>query len=161
MYSIRPYQAYSFRCGFSNNSILPFVVSMLPQDLVSRRSFHSIIFSVPEALWCWSSQPIISFVKDHVFFHDCPFNRSVVPSFQVLSPYQVLIQFLSFNRSAARSCSSSFLFSNGVFSTSFIFVVFFLSICSTSQGSLVSFVCQRSNLVLPLLFLFLFPPVPS
>ena len=30
-----------------------------------------------------------------------------------------------FNRSAARSCSSLFLFSNGVFSTSFISVVFF------------------------------------
>ena len=32
---------------------------------------------------------------------------------------------------------------------------------STSQGSLVSLVCQRSNLVLPLLFLFRFSPVPS
>ena len=30
-------------------------------------------------------------------FHDCPFNRSAVPSFQVLSPYQVLIQFLFFS----------------------------------------------------------------
>ena len=42
--------------------------------------------------------------------------------------------------------------SNGVFSTSFIYVVFFLSICSTFQGSLVSLVCQRSNFVLPLPF---------
>lgn len=33
----------------------------------------------------------------------------------------------------------------------------FLSICSTCQGSLVSLICQRSNLVLPLLFLFRFP----
>ena len=49
------------------------------------------------------------------------------------------------------------LFSNGVFSTFFTFVVFFSWICSTSQGSLVSLVCQRSNLVLPLLFLFRFP----
>ena len=32
---------------------------------------------------------------------------------------------------------------------------------STSQGSLVSLFCRRSNLVLPLIFLFLFPPVPS
>ena len=32
---------------------------------------------------------------------------------------------------------------------------------STSQGSLVSLFCRRSNLVLPLLFLFCFPPVPS
>ena len=32
---------------------------------------------------------------------------------------------------------------------------------STSQGSLVSLFGRRSNLVLPLIFLFLFPPVPS
>ena len=32
---------------------------------------------------------------------------------------------------------------------------------STSQGSLVSLFCRRSNLVLPLLFLFRFSPVPS
>ena len=32
---------------------------------------------------------------------------------------------------------------------------------STSQGSLVSLLGRRSNLVLPLIFLFLFPPVPS
>ena len=52
---------------------------------------------------------------------------------------------------------SLFLFSIGVLSISFISVVFFLSICSTFQGFLVSLVCQRSNLVLPLLFLFRFP----
>ena len=32
---------------------------------------------------------------------------------------------------------------------------------STSQGSLVSLFCRRSNLVLPPLFLFRFSPVPS
>ena len=42
MYSIRPYQYYSFRCWFSNNSILAFVVRVLSQDLVS--SIHSIAF---------------------------------------------------------------------------------------------------------------------
>ena len=62
-----------------------------------------------------------------------------------------------FNRSAARSCSSMFLFANGVFSTSFIFVVFFSRNGLTFQGSLVSLIGQRSNLVLPLLFLFCFP----
>ena len=39
--------------------------------------------------------------------------------------------------------------------TSFISVAFFLSTCSTSQGSLVSLVCQRSNFVLPLPLPFL------
>ena len=83
------------------------------------------------------------------------FIQSVVPSAQVLV---MLSSFISlFNQSAARIGSSLFLFSNGGFSTLLIFVVFFLSICSTSQGSLVSLVCQRSNLVLPLLFLFRFP----
>ena len=54
-------------------------------------------------------------------------------------------------------CSSSFILSSlsslltGVFSTLFIFVFFFLSICSTSEGSLVSLIGHRSNLVLPLL----------
>ena len=96
MYSIRPYQAYSFRCWFSNNSILAFVVNMLPQDLVSLCSLHSILTFVPEALWCSSFQPIISNVSGPCSCRAYPFNRSVVPSFQVLSPYQVLIQFLSF-----------------------------------------------------------------
>ena len=51
---------------------------------------------------------------------------------------------------------SLFLFSNGVYSISFIFVVFFSRNCSTSQGSLVSLVCLRSNFVLPIP-----PPFPS
>ena len=55
---------------------------------------------------------------------------------------------------------SLFLFANGVLSTSFISVVFFSRNGLTFQGSLDSLVCQRSNLVLPLLFLFRFSPVP-
>ena len=50
MSSISPYQAYSFRCWFSNNSGLVFVVSVLSQDRVPLRSFHSILTFVPEAL---------------------------------------------------------------------------------------------------------------
>ena len=51
-------------------------------------------------------------------------------------------------------CSS---FPNGVLSILFISVLCFFSICSTLQGSLVSLVWQRSNLVLPLLFFFYLP----
>ena len=94
-----------------------------------------------------------------MFFLAYPFNRSVVSSLQVLFILSSLASL--FNSSAVRICSSLFLFSNGVFSTLFIFVAYFLSICSTSQGSLVSLVCRRSNLVLPLLFLFRFSPAPS
>ena len=157
--------------------------------LIFCRSWHflsfllfelSIFYSfVSEALWCWSSQPIISFVKDHVI----SFCLSIQPECHVLhSSSLILSSFASrLNRSAARiwsslipflnrrvfniylpfnlkvsQCSLS-LVSNGVFSTLFSFVLFFSWICSTSQGSLVSLVCQRSNLVLPLLFLFRCP----
>ena len=99
--------------------------------------------------------PSFRFVKRSCSFHAYPFNRSVVPfcsSSFILSS----LAYLS-NRSATRIGSFLFLFLNGVLSTLFIFVVFFLSSCSTSQGSLVSLICQRSNLVLPLIFLFRFP----
>ena len=56
-------------------------------------------------------------------FHDCPFNRSVVPSAQVLFILSSLVSL--FNRSVDRSCSSLFLFASGVLSTSFISIVFF------------------------------------
>ena len=91
--------------------------------------------------------PIFLFGQDRVLFSVYPFNRSVVPSAQVLFILSSLASFL--NRSAVRICSSLFLFPTGVFSTLFFLVALFLSICSTSQGSLVSLVCQRSNLVLP------------
>ena len=104
-----------------------------------------------------------------------PFNRSVVFSFQVLSSYQALLLFsigvqpeffLSHLVSTGVVTFSSLsleilihvfatskvlivflvpLFHNGVFSPSFVFVVFFLSSCSTSRGSLVSFVVQEAT----------------
>ena len=85
MYSIRPYQAYSFRCWFSNNSILAFDVSVLSQDLVSLCSFHLILSFLPEPLWCCSLQPIFRSCQDHVWFVLILFNRSVVSFAQALS----------------------------------------------------------------------------
>ena len=64
---------------------------------------------------------------------------------------------LNLQGSSKVPCSSSLI----EVSTLFTFVVFFSQIFSTSQGSLVSLNCQRSNLVLLVLFLFCFPPVPS
>ena len=136
MYSIRPYQAYSFRCWFSNNSILAFVASVLPRDLVSLCSSHSILTFVPEAVYC-------DFIKYLLILS---------------SSYSILFLF---NRSAAQSCSSLFLLVNRVFSTLSISVVFFPRNGLTFSRFLVSLIGQRSNLVLPLLFLFRFPPVPS
>ena len=128
MYSTRPYQAYSFRCWFSNNPVLAIVVSVLPQDLVSLRSFHSILNFVPEALWCCSLQPIFSFCQDHVLFvliHLTGVCARCSSSF-ILSSLASL-----FNRSVVWICSSLFLFLNGVLSTLFFSMAFFLSFCST------------------------------
>ena len=66
--------------------------------------------------------PSSRFIKDHVLSFAYPFNRSVVSSAQVLFILSSLVSL--FNQSADRSCSSLFLFSNGVFSTSFISIVF-------------------------------------
>ena len=74
----------------------------------------------------------------------------------LILPSSYSIPFL-FNRSSARSCSSLFIFSNGVFSTSFISVVFFYRNGLTFSRFMFSLVGQRSNLFLPLLFLFRFP----
>ena len=86
--------------------------------------------------------------------------RSLYISFQPECLHVLLVHcnpfLMSFNLQRFSQCSL-FLFSNGVFSTSFISVVFFSQNGLTSQGSLVSLVCQRSNLVLPLLFPFCFP----
>ena len=76
-FSISPLQAYSFRCWFSNNSVLTFLEGCFPSSFVAevviffsvilfRRSiFYSFI---PEALWCCSLRPIILFCQDHVIF---------------------------------------------------------------------------------------------
>ena len=90
------------------------------------------------------------------------FNRSAARIWSSLIPFlnrSVFNIYLPFNLKVSQ-CSLS-LVSNGVFSTLFSFVLFFSRISSTSQGSLVSLVRQRSNLVLPLLsFSSVVPPVP-
>ena len=90
MYSIRPYQDYSFRCWFSNNSVLACVVSVLsfspsfiPFLLLFRRHCVAALF-----------KPIFLFCQDRVLFLAYPFNRSVVPLLhKFFLPYQVLHPF--------------------------------------------------------------------
>ena len=101
------------------------------------------------------SLPSSRFVKDNVLFMPIQLTGVSCPLLKFFSSYQVFASLL--NRSATRIDSFLFLFLNRVLSTFFISVAFFLSIFSTSQGSLVSLIGQRSNLVLPLLFLFRFP----
>ena len=77
MFSISPLQAYSFRCWFSNNSVQFFFARVLSKFFCGR-SWHFLLhyvipmiyllFFLPEALWCCSRWPIISFCQDHVIF---------------------------------------------------------------------------------------------
>ena len=80
-------------------------------------------FSLPEALRRCSFHPSSRFVKDHVLFMPIHLTGVLCPFAQVLFALSSLAS--HFYRSAVRICSSLFLFSNGVFSTSSIFVVFF------------------------------------
>ena len=163
MFSISPLQAYLFVVGVPTTPFDPSPKDALSSSFVADFViFFSILlflwssfyFSLPEALRCCSFHPSFRFVKDHVLFMLIQLTgmlRHLFKFFFILWSLASL-----FNRSAVRICSSLFLFSNGVFSTSFISVAFFHSICSTSQASLVSLIGQRSNLVSPLLFLFRF-----
>ena len=94
----------------------------------------SIFYSfVPEASQCCSFHPSFHSVKDHVLFMPIHLTGVLCPFAQVLFALSSLASL--FYRSAVRICSSLLLFSTGVPSTLFFFVVFFLSICSTSQES--------------------------
>ena len=108
MYFIRPYQDYSFRCWCSNNSVRPFSLRCLCKLIGGRRccfllrSFDSIILSLPEALWCSSPHSSFRIVRP-CSFRAYPFNRGVVPAFQVLP---ILSSFASLlNRSAVCNVS--------------------------------------------------------
>ena len=105
MFSIRPYQVYSFRCGLFQQLRVTLLFKMLFKLIGGRRCCFLLRSFVPsiQLLFFRSGGIVLLFSSTHLLvlsrscsFHDCPFNRSVVPSFQVLSPYQVLIQFLSF-----------------------------------------------------------------
>ena len=79
-----------------------FSTGVLSEIFLTPCSIHSI---VPEAVCC-------EFIK-----------------YLLILSSSYSIPFL-FNQSAARSCSSLFLFTNGVFSTLFFSVAFFLSFCA-------------------------------
>ena len=88
-------------------------------------------------------------------FYDCPFNRSIVPSCQVLSSYQVLLLFSTGVLSEFVLPCSYFLTECSQLCSSLLF--FFLSSYSTFPGSLVSLICQRSNLFYLFSYLFRCP----
>ena len=84
----------------------------LSSILLFRRHCHVALFN-----------PSSRFVKDHVLFMPIHLTGVLCPFAQV--PFALSSLAYLLNQSAARSCSPLFLFSNGVFSTSFISVVFF------------------------------------
>ena len=159
-------------CSHSSSFILSSFASLFNLSAVWNPSYplcHSFNSSGGSVLLISSS--IIPSSQVHVQF--LPFTVGV------LSKLYHSYSFLSrFNQSGFNSFLSIVLVIHS-FATSKVHMVFLVSIfyrsalncvqlrCvlsfnfSTSQGSLVSLICQRSNLVLPLLFLFRFSPVPS
>ena len=137
--------------------VLPPFSTGVPPEIVL--TLCAILSIVPEAVYCCFHQVSPHLVK--FMFNSFRLQSECSPNYIILNPSLTCFNRSVFNIHLAlqprvfSQCSLS-LFSNGVFSTLFTFVVFFSRICSTSQGSLVSLVCQRSNLVLPLLFLFRF-----
>ena len=111
MYSIRPYQAYSFPCWFSNNSVLTFLqggfLSSFVAEVViffSILLFHwSIFYSFFGGIVMLLSSPITSFCKDHVIFLLIHLTGVSCPFFQV---FFILSSFASlFNRIAVWNLS--------------------------------------------------------
>ena len=115
--------------------------------LFSSPSFHS---NVPSSILCSRRLCDVDLFSHHLewcFFVLIHLTGVLCTLLKFFSFYHVCA--LCFNRSAVRICSSLKLFPTGVLSTLFYFVAFLLSICSTSQGSLVSLICQRGNLAFP------------
>ena len=143
---------------FPSCQVLPPFSTGVPPEIVL--TLCAILSIVPEAVYCCFHQVSHHLVK--FMFNSFHLQSECCPNYIILNPSLSCFNRSGFNIYLALqphgfSQFSLFLFPNGVFSTLFNFVTFFLSICSTFQGSLVSLVCQRSNLVLPLLFLFRFP----
>ena len=88
--SISPLQDYSFRCWFSNNSVITFSEGCFPSSFMAEVGISSpflysndlsSIFSYGGMVMLLSSL-IISNCEDRVLFFTYPFNRSVVFSFK-------------------------------------------------------------------------------
>ena len=103
MCSIRPYQDYSFRCWFSNNSVLAFVVSVLPQDLVfsSFIPYHCYFCSGGFVMLLSSTHHLGC--QDHVQF--LPLSLEVLPKLYHSFPLYLVLTGVSYE--FVLPCSSS------------------------------------------------------
>ena len=169
MLSISPQQAYSFVVDFPTTPCNPYLQGCFPSSFVAevviffsvplsqQSSFYSF---VPQALWCCSIQPIISFLSKSMFFPLLIHSTGVLcPLLKFFSSYQVLHLFSSGVLFEFVLPCSSFLTKCFQLRSSPLF--FFSQNGLTSQGSWLSLVYRRNNLVLPLRFLFRFSPVQS
>ena len=105
MYSIRPYQAYSFRCLVLQQLRSSLLLRIPSQDLFGR-SWHFLLISPISIIYllffCFGgivmllSSTLLLVLSGSCSFHAYPFNRSVVSSFQV-SSHLVKIMFSSFH----------------------------------------------------------------
>ena len=114
-FSISPLQAYSFRCWFSNNSVITFLEGCFPSSFVAEVGiFYSILLFQWSIFYSffWRHGDVALFASHLESWRSCsfrayPFNQSVVSSLQVLF---ILSSFpSSFNRSAAQIISILFL----------------------------------------------------
>ena len=124
MYSVRPYQAYSFRCGFFQQ----LRSSICCKRATSRSCFPSFIpfhsYFCSGGIAMLFSSTIISFHLRSCSFRClsiwpecCAFWLKFFSSYQALHPFSTGV--------LPKVVLPCFLFANGVLSTSFISVVFF------------------------------------
>ena len=116
MYFIRPYQSYSFRCWFPNNSVITFLEGCFPSSFMAEVViFFSIVYSRIYLLLFISSggivrllpSPITSFCEDCVLFMLIHLTGVLCHLLNFFSSYQVFPS--SFSRSAAQIISTLFL----------------------------------------------------
>ena len=130
MCSIRPQQACSFRCWFSNNSILTFLEGCFPRSFVAEVGifFYVLLFQWSIFFSFFRRHGDVALLTHHLklwgscSFHAYPFNQSVVSSLQVL--FILSSSPSSFSRSAAQIMSFLFLLYlilTGVMCLSFLF----------------------------------------
>ena len=108
MCSISPHQACSFRCWFSNNSVITFLEGCFPSSFVAEFAifFYILLFQWSIFYYFFRRHCDVALFTHHLdlwgscSFRAYPFNRSVVSSLQVLFILSSLASL--FNWSAAR-----------------------------------------------------------
>ena len=103
LFSISPLQVYSFRCWFSNNSVITFLEACFSSSFVAEVGIflHSVtamiylLFCLPEALWCYCNdcEDRVLFVLIHLTGVSCPpFKFSHLIKFCLLSQLECCLR---------------------------------------------------------------------